>query len=86
MRVFTDLEQGTIEWFHARMGKLTASNASKILTAGGKPSTQARDYMYKLLGEWVTGEPEKFFTNDAMARGSEMEAEAREMQSSCVLI
>lgn len=58
------------------MGIPTASNFAKILTPGGKPSRSAESYMFGLLGERMTGEPQVEFTSHWQDRGSEMEAEA----------
>jgi len=71
-----NVEQGSDEWFAARMGVPSASQAGMILSPTGKPSTQAGGYMNKLLGQWLTGESENF-TSEAMNRGTEMEPEAR---------
>jgi hypothetical protein len=51
---------------------------SKLITATGKPSTQAGVYINKLAGERLSGESEAFYTNDHMTRGTELEPEARE--------
>ena len=37
--IILDHEQGTEEWFAARLGKPSASNFSKLITATGKPSS-----------------------------------------------
>ncbi len=70
-------EQGTSEWFQARCGIPSASNFDKIVTSKGDPSKQAEKYMFKLAGERITGTQEEMFQNTAMARGCELEAEAR---------
>lgn len=75
-----DCEQGSPEWFSARAGIPTASEFDTVLAQGrnGGPSKTRRDYMYKLLGERLTGEPEPDrYTNAHMERGKVMEAEAR---------
>ena len=68
--------QGEPEWFAARAGIATASNFADIL-AQGKGLTRAK-YMRRLAGERITGEAEATYTNAAMERGKEMEAEARD--------
>lgn len=73
-----DVEQGTEEWFKARLGKLTASNFSKILSPTGKVSTQANDLVNTLVAELLTGEREETYKNAHMERGNELEEEARE--------
>ena len=72
-----DVEQGSQEWFQARAGIPSASNFDKIVTSKGEPSKQAQKYMYRLAGERITGMPEETYQNTAMARGVEMEGEAR---------
>lgn len=77
--IFT-FEQGSKEWFAARMGIPTASQFSAILSSGktaGSASKTRRTYMMKLIGELLTGLPMENFTNEHMARGKAMEAEAR---------
>lgn len=70
-------DQGTDEWFAARLGKWTASNFSKIVTTTGKPSTQAKTQNSILVSENILGEKqENNFTSEAMDRGNELEAEA----------
>jgi putative phage-type endonuclease len=71
-----DVEQGTEEWFKVRLGKLTASNFSKILSPTGKISTQANDLVNTLVAELLTGEREETFKSSAMERGNELENEA----------
>lgn len=72
-----DVEQGTPEWMAFRVGIPTASNFDKIITPKGEPSKQAEKYLYTLAVERVTGKKEETYQSAAMARGSEIEAEAR---------
>lgn len=72
-----DMEQGTSEWFAARLGIPTASEAGKIITAGGKKSTQAGMYANKLIAEWLSGEPCTFNPTEWIERGKAMEEQAR---------
>ena len=76
MKIF-DCIQGSPEWFAARLGVPTASNFDKIVTTKGEPSKSAQKYMYKLAGEKASGIAEESYQNAAMARGTELEAEAR---------
>lgn len=78
MRVI-DCQQGTPEWFNARLGIPTASCFDMIVTTKGEPSKQRTKYLYKLAGEKVSGLQEETYKNDAMLRGSEMEDEARRL-------
>lgn len=71
-------EQGSAEWFRARAGIPTASSFDKIITTTGTRSKQREKYMFQLAGERIIGKPEETYTNAAMQRGKEMEAEARQ--------
>lgn len=73
-----DVEQGTDEWFTARLGLFTASNFSKVLSPTGKVSTQVKDLINNLVAEKLTGEREETFKSSAMQRGNDLEAEALE--------
>ena len=74
-----DCVQGTDEWKKARLGVITASNFSKFITPGGKASSQAESEICKLIAERITGEPAEVFQTPWMARGTELEPEARAM-------
>jgi hypothetical protein len=50
------VDQGTPEWYALRIGIPTASMFHKIITPGGKPSAQARGYMYRLIAERLLNE------------------------------
>ena len=75
-----DCEQGTPEWFAARLGIPTASEFSTVMAKGkdGGKSLTRKTYMLKLAGEVLTGEPMESYSNAHMDRGKEQEAEARE--------
>ena len=73
-----DHEQGTDEWLAARLGKPSASGFGKLITSTGKPSTSAVGYINQLIAERFLGQSEPFYVNDHMARGTELEPEARE--------
>lgn len=76
-------EQGSEEWFRARMGMPTASEFSTVMASGkgGGESKTRRTYMLKLAGEILTGEPMENYTNGHMERGKVMEDEARDFYS-----
>jgi len=78
MQIF-DCQQGSREWFEARMGIPTASQFSAVMAngKGGAESKTRKTYMYKLAGEILTGEPMDSFSNTHTERGHEMEPEAR---------
>lgn len=75
MQVF-DFEQGEEEWFRARMGIPTASKFATVM-AKGEGKTRS-EYMRKLAGEILTGEPQEAFSNGHTDRGNAMEDEARQ--------
>jgi hypothetical protein len=82
VEVLHDLEQGTEAWFAARMGIPTASSFATVMARGkdGGRSVTRDDYMRKLAGEILTGEPApEGYSNGFMARGQQLEAEARDM-------
>lgn len=69
-------EQGSPEWFAARLAIPTASNFSAVMAKGEGKTRKA--YMLRLLGERFTGTAAETFTNDHMERGKIMEDEARQ--------
>lgn len=75
IQIFDDIEQGTDSWFAARLGIPTASKFATVM-AKGEGKTRS-EYMRKLAGEIVTGDPMESFSNGHMERGKEMEDEAR---------
>ena len=75
--IILDVEQGSEEWFAARVGVPSASIFDKIVTSKGALSTSKQKLIYKLAGERVIGEKEEGYTNGAMQRGIELEPEAR---------
>lgn len=75
-----DCEQGSEDWFRARMGIPTASEFGTVLAPrAGSEGKMRRTYLHKLAGEIITGEPMERYGNAHMDRGHEMEAEARSL-------
>ncbi len=68
-----DCIQGSDEWFMAKLGKVSASHFSDVLCKGSGRKT----YMYRLLGERLSGEPYESYSNKTMERGEEVEGQAR---------
>lgn len=72
-----ECEQGSDEWYAARLGIPTASCFSKIITPKTmKPSASAIPYRHKLLAEWLMGLSLDFVNTEVMERGKGLEAEA----------
>lgn len=76
-----DVEQGSEEWFAARAGIPTASKFATVMAVGkqGGKSVTRVEYLNKLAGEILTGEPMSTYRNDDMERGNEQEDEARDL-------
>lgn len=71
-----ECEQGTDEWFAARLGVVTASKFKDVMAKGNGKTR--RSYMIKLVAERLSGQMEKGFTNAAMEWGTQTEPEARD--------
>lgn len=73
-----DVEQGSDEWFKARLGLPTASHFAVIMAQGVEGDALTRtQYLYRLAGEIITQRvAEETFKSRAMERGKEMEPEA----------
>jgi len=78
MKIWGNLTQGSEQWHAARTGKITASNAAKIITAGGKPSGQREEYMIELISDCFAPGQNAFQGNYATDRGTALEPLARE--------
>ena len=75
MKVY-NFEQRTPEWYEVRLGRPTASNFGKILTATGKPSTQSEGLINSLVQELISGQMEWSEPNEWMQRGIDLEPQA----------
>lgn len=75
-----DCEQGTEEWFAARLGKVSASRIADLTakTKSGYSASRA-NYAAELVCERLTGQRAEKFTNAAMQHGTEQEPNARAM-------
>lgn len=69
-----DCQQGTDEWFQAKLGVVSTSNFSKVLNKG----EGRKLYMRKLAAERLTGITQVSYSNDNMAAGQDLEPSARE--------
>lgn len=72
-------DQNTDAWLEQRAGKFTASRASDLMARTRSGPSASRGNLLALLAvERLTGQPVETFQNDAMRRGQELEAEARD--------
>lgn len=73
-----DMPQYSDEWWALRKGRLTASQAAKLVTPTGRESAQWKGEIGRIIAEaegWQ--EPEDRVETEWMARGSDLEDEAR---------
>lgn len=72
------MEQRTDEWFSARLGHVTASRVSDVLSKikTGESSSR-KNYRTELVIERLTNQKSESFVNNAMQRGVELEPLAR---------
>ena len=70
------VEQGTQEWLDARLGVVTASEFSSLITTKGAKASTYQSYLDKKVAEAVTRQPASTFVTEAMERGRIMEDEA----------
>jgi putative phage-type endonuclease len=72
------VEQGTPEWFAARLGNVTASRVADVIAKTKSGYAASRDnYMAQLICERMTNTVAESYTNAAMAWGTETEPLAR---------
>jgi putative phage-type endonuclease len=81
MQIIKNINQGTDEWHELRLGKVTASRLSDVISKGrgNAPSKTRASYMLQLAAERLTGEKEDSFSNKYMEWGNECEPQARSM-------
>lgn len=73
------MEQGTEEWFNARLGKVTASRVADVMAKiKTGEAASVRNYRAQLVVERLTGQREESYINSAMQRGTDLEPMARE--------
>lgn len=81
MMQIIECDQSSPEWYEARLGIPTASMFKTVMAVGpkgGKSATRV-DYLNKLAGEILTGEPMSNYVSADMERGKLMEDEARDL-------
>jgi putative phage-type endonuclease len=73
------INQGTEEWFNARLGKVTASRLNDALATTKTGEGAGRiSYRLELVTERLTGQKTESYTNSYMQWGTEQEPFARE--------
>jgi hypothetical protein len=72
-----DVEQGSPAWFALRLGLPTASNFSRIITPGGKASSQLAGYAHELIAARILGHAVDDESFGFMQRGKVLEKAAR---------
>jgi hypothetical protein len=85
MQIINDIEQGSPEWLKLRLGVVTASNFSKIISDTGKlrfdksgnPSKMLKTYIFKLASELMIDIQDEVYKSPAMYRGNDLELKAR---------
>lgn len=81
MKVF-NVEQGSDEWFAVRLGKITGSGVSALLSESRAKtglSKTALSYAYQIVAERLTGQADNFKGNQYTEWGNLQEARAREL-------
>jgi hypothetical protein len=73
-----DIQQGTPEWFAARMGLATGSEWKKAMSGAKEWSDTAMSYAMQIAAERIGGTDE-YIETPAMARGSALESDALDM-------
>jgi hypothetical protein len=81
MMQIIECDQGSPEWFQARLGIPTASEFRTLLSVKkeAKDKVTRQTYMRKLAGEILTGAPMESYSNAHMERGHDQEDEARRL-------
>jgi len=73
MKIHTQVEQQSQEWFDLRKGKMTASNAQAIWNNWKGLET----YIIEMMAESFSSAPKEVYSNEHTARGNELEPLAR---------
>lgn len=78
MKIY-DCAQGETDWLDARLGKVTASEASQLMTPefSARTGEMPQTYLAKKIAETLLGRPLEGFSTFATENGEMMEMEAR---------
>ena len=69
--------QGSPEWHRARLGCPSGSNFKRLITSRGERASTADTYINELIAERVTQEQTLVTETEWMARGKELEVDAK---------
>lgn len=74
-----DIEQGTAAWFYERVGYITASRFKDVMDKlkSGKPGAKRQNYLWEVVIERLTGQPNDHFASAAMQWGTDQEPKSR---------
>ncbi len=79
-QIYAHVEQGSDEWRAARLGHVSASSVSDVMSKGkteGSESETRKNYRLKIVAQRLTGDSGDTYTNAAMEWGTEQEPFAR---------
>lgn len=79
-QIYSNLEQGSDAWRAARLGHVSASSVSDVMSKGkteGSESDTRKSYRMKIVAQRLTGDSGDTYTNAAMEWGTEQEPFAR---------
>jgi putative phage-type endonuclease len=76
MKIYTDINQGTPEWFAVRQGKFTSSTISDLFMK--ETTIGYQEAINRVVFERIAGESPETYSNEFMKRGTELEPQARE--------
>lgn len=74
-----DCDQGSAEWYEARLGVITASCFQEVLPKSRGSNKGRLTYMYKLAAERIRNEVNDIFSSPVIERGHEFEELARNL-------
>lgn len=75
MKIYKDINQGSLEWFEIRVGKVTASHAQAI----GNNGKGLENYILEVVAEMFSSSEKEHYSNEHTERGNELEPIARSM-------
>ena len=74
------IKQGTIEFFQARIGSVTASQVANVVAKTKTGTSEKRKrYLYEIVAERLTGQSVDVPVTNAMQRGIDLEPQARDI-------